>query len=144
MGEIIYHNIVYQYLHTRTQHKSDMVPEKIQFSNRTMKIMFLFSLGKFYYLKLLLCLGCWGSFKGNVEWISFGFVWNSHKHHKICMKLPVTQCVKTSSSFPRLFSKLWDKNRRKYIAVLHRFSTTSLGIIYLGLEESFVVSEHEE
>ena len=57
MGKIIYHNIVYQYLHTRTQHKNDMVVLKeIQFPNRTMKIMFLFSLGKIL-LSLFLCLG---------------------------------------------------------------------------------------
>lgn len=46
MAKIIYHNNVYQYLHTRTQHRSDMASEEIQFSTRTMKIMFRFSSGK--------------------------------------------------------------------------------------------------
>lgn len=53
MTKIIYHNIVYQYLHTRTQHKSYLALEEIQFSNRTMEIMFDFLMGKLYYLLIL-------------------------------------------------------------------------------------------
>lgn len=73
MREIIYHNIVYQYLHTRTQHKSDMVPEKIQFSIRTMKIMFRFSLGKILLSKASSLFGMWGSIQSYVKQMSHWF-----------------------------------------------------------------------
>lgn len=50
------------------------VPEKIQFPNRTMKIMFLFSFGKIP-LSLFLCLGFWG--------LSENFVSSLSKEQKI-------------------------------------------------------------
>ena len=57
MGKIIYHNIVYQYLHTRTQHKCDMVLEKdkekpIFKSNNENNVFFFFWENSIIFLSL--------------------------------------------------------------------------------------------
>jgi hypothetical protein len=129
MGEIIYHNSVYQYLHTRTQYGAG---RKIQFSNRTMKIMFRFLWGN----SIIFLLGRGDDL--NVRLDEENLLRSTHGSvlPRKQSDSPQQSEIDKTSIRPQ---KPWKRNWQKIHRGSPRLSTTSLGIVYLALKESFVV-----